>query len=930
MNVFTMTSTKAPKDKPYVTSRLAPRPTAASVARAARNAANRSLALTNQRQSPVRSPPSPTTSKINRSFENEQPVLDISTKQETQLCYTSPGDLYNTLNESKEQMAFSSSAGDTQNSQEIANFDSNNLDNMPEYESEVKSELTKLPQTPTVSRPQTPKFISSRPQTPRPLSRPSTPAHPLQRHSTPISRPNTPQRNHTSNTSNLSNTPLTRPKTPSTPISPKPVMSVPSHDAPQSTKNNEDLKSLYLNKQKEFHHLKRELDLQQQEILKLFDGIRNLREHMMREGISVCNEEIQELLVLNVADWAPEEVTQLCRDAVSFSNTDGAVELFNKTVPLDECTLAEMESKALKVPVQFAELCLQAFTARQDLINWVKDLIEKNEIVATDAVERIANYNTQGLELYEVLRDLKTRADDAVDTIIALSRRACEERSTLIAVGESLVREVARLRQDLETRPTMTNEICKIQADADISKELEQTRQLLEEERVAKSAMKDKLTSTETQLRQTRLRVSKMDRQLREAEASIASLTGTVKTLEDQSRQREVQLEARARKLKESLKTGEVTSSQLAQQRDSLKNEVKNLKEQIQTLTDKHKSEEQTMNNKLNDLMSALDEEKKLTQAEIEQKHQLEVAIKENQNTIEKLKAKCTGLEGNRLNPDLPTEREMDMWAELQATKDTLRLTEEEMNACKREKVRFLETLTKIAESDDKVGIQQKLAAELLTKEEILGKNQLQIRELTKMNKLNEQKIIQYEEYFRELQIHNSTEENSEDAINNSSYQYLQQEIMNLKMSLLDALHSKEELAESLAEKEQQLEHQNKTSRAQAKVIKVREELINMLNNKETEQSRKLATLQQDLEHRMKIVDEVNKQIGAKADEIQELFTTLENKQQQIHRLEKIVFALEEQQTRSQAQRTRQEEKIAALEHELAAGNRRERKFLFF
>lgn len=39
-----------------------------------------------------------------------------------------------------------------------------------------------------------------------------------------------------------------------------------------------------------------------------------------------------------------------------------------------------MESKAVKVPVQFAELCLQAFTARQDLINWVKDLIEKNVI----------------------------------------------------------------------------------------------------------------------------------------------------------------------------------------------------------------------------------------------------------------------------------------------------------------------------------------------------------------------------------------------------------------------------------------------------------------------------------------------------------------------------------------------------------------------
>lgn len=45
---------------------------------------------------------------------------------------------------------------------------------------------------------------------------------------------------------------------------------------------------------------------------------------------------------------------------------------------------------------------------------------------------------------------------------------------------------------------------------------------------------------------------------------------------------------------------------------------------------------------------------------------------------------------------ELPTEREMDLWAELQATKETLRMTEEEMNLCKREKMRFLDTLSKI------------------------------------------------------------------------------------------------------------------------------------------------------------------------------------------------------------------------------------------
>lgn len=41
-----------------------------------------------------------------------------------------------------------------------------------------------------------------------------------------------------------------------------------------------------------------------------------------------------------------------------------------------------------------------------------------------------------------------------------------------------------------------------------------------------------------------------------------------------------------------------------------------------------------------------------------------------------------------------------------------------------------------LQESDSKVGMQQKLAAELLSKEEILGKMQMQIRDLTKNIKL--------------------------------------------------------------------------------------------------------------------------------------------------------------------------------------------------
>ncbi|CAG9563575.1 unnamed protein product [Danaus chrysippus] len=765
------------------------------------------------------------------------------------------------------------------------------------YVEPAEIESKRRPPTPVFSRPQTPRSSASRPQTPRQVPTPRVP--------TPRSRPNTPQKS------------APRVKTPT----PQPRPSTPS-----SQVNSDDLIAVYTNKKKQYHRLKKELDLKQQAVLELFESLRDLRPKLPGEQPVAVE---GELVVFNVADWAPEEVTQLCKDAAASSYNEGTIELIN-TAAIDEHALGEVETKVLNIPGYFAELCLQAFTARQELIDWIKDLVEKKEIVNEEAMERISIYNNQGLHLCETLRELKSKADEAVNTVTLLLKRASNERSTLVTVGESLVREVARLRQDLESRSVVVEEIHEPRVDPEMNKALEDLRSELEEERIAKTAMKEKLANSETQLRQMRLRISKMDRQLREADASIISLTETVKSSEDKIRQKEVHFEARARKLKETLKTGEVASNHLAQQRDALQIEVNQLKDQIQAMMVQHKSDVQELNQRIKDLTFTLEENKITTQTLLEENQNLQSLLTESKQYAEELKTKVTDLENSKPNPDLPTEREMDLWAELQATKDTLRMTEDEITACKREKIRFLESLSKIAESDDKIGLQQKLSAELLNKEEILSKMQTQIRDLTKNIKLNEQKVIQYEQFVRDIQAHNRAVANCKEAPNGISYEDLQQEIMNLKMSLLDAVHRNDELSEILAQKEQQLEHQDKTSRAQTKVIKVREELINLLKNKETEQSRELAGLQQDLEHRMRIVDEVNKQIAEKADEIQELFSTLENKQQQIHRLEKIVLALEEQQRRAQAQRTRHEEKIAALEHELAAGGIRKERFKYY
>lgn len=104
-----------------------------------------------------------------------------------------------------------------------------------------------------------------------------------------------------------------------------------------------------------------------------------------------------------------------------------------------------METKVLNIPGYFAELCLQAFTARQELIDWIKDLVEKKvsnvlqdlillklminamlyfylcqEILNEDVMDRISAYNNQGLHLCETLRELKSKADEAVNTVTLL------------------------------------------------------------------------------------------------------------------------------------------------------------------------------------------------------------------------------------------------------------------------------------------------------------------------------------------------------------------------------------------------------------------------------------------------------------------------------------------------------------------------------
>ncbi|KAL4713539.1 hypothetical protein ACJJTC_007777 [Scirpophaga incertulas] len=455
---------KMQKNKPHAPSpRLVPRPTAASAARAARVSLNRNLPLLTQphRQTPnrgsnVSTPAKTKTCSINKSSRNNSKYDLIIPPQEPDAC------VVDHLVIPDEKVSPLTTATDDNNTNEIlleditievesSEIESDN-DNLPNVICDNKPVIDKepagsQPQTPVHSRPQTPKSQqSSRPQTPKGLNnRPMTPVHAC--YTTPVSRPSTPQSQHSSKANTLAKANV------------ESVSVKKTHSGPLKPTNDEeeDIKTVYSSMQQLFQNMKKELDMKQQAVLAMFNNLRDLRERMCQEGNPASGEGLhpQELMVFNVGDWAVEEIAQLCRDAAASAATDGAADIIKNIGPFDEHAFVEINTNVTNVQELFANLCLQAFTTRQEIIDWVKGLLESNEN-NSEIFGRIEQFNSEGLKLHESLQELIKCANSTIESLSQLSRRAYQERKILIAVGESLLREIASLRQDLDARITAT------------------------------------------------------------------------------------------------------------------------------------------------------------------------------------------------------------------------------------------------------------------------------------------------------------------------------------------------------------------------------------------------------------------------------------------------------------------------------------------
>ncbi|RLU18517.1 hypothetical protein DMN91_008874 [Ooceraea biroi] len=259
------------------------------------------------------------------------------------------------------------------------------------------------------------------------------------------------------------------------------------------------------------------------------------------------------------------------------------------------------------------------------------------------------------------------------------------------------------------------------------------------------------------------------------------------------------------------------------------------------------------------------------------------------------------------VSDDNHTQNEVCLYNDLMAARAELERQKETIEQLEKEKREIVDVMHQAASRDNEDETKDKLAAELVAKTNDLQNLMLEHAQLQKIARFVQERNEVLEQQLSEIQrrLHaKSKESGSKNGFDESE---LQQQISDLRSSLAEVIRQNQEMETALTQKRLELEQRDRVMREQSKFLKVRDDLLSLLKGKQQDSADNPTNESYE-------DDEISKQIAAKSEAIQELYATLEGKQMQVLRLEKLVKLLEDQQDRAQAQRTRLEHRIAQLE----------------
>ncbi|KAI5641951.1 hypothetical protein NE865_05950 [Phthorimaea operculella] len=690
----------------------------------------------------------------------------------------------------------------------------------------------------------------------------------------------------------------------------------------------------------EFEALKRELDVQQKDVLKLYAALSDTHKAMSALGQEVSLPSIEDLRIMNVAKLTPNQLLKLCSDKRGHEESSST-----KIMTVEMNKILEMPSKL----VSTCELTLQK---RMDIIEWFQTLKTEEKCISINKLtKKINEFIAENEMLAASLNQCKAEFMNELKIVVESLRNGRNENALLQERTEKLNDEVSKLiAQNTDLRKeVLTFEAMKFSPNT--KHRIEELEKELKEEKCKKTVIKDRLTRAEHQVKTLNQRTSQMEAALDLARSQNWTLERTVQQLNDQNQKLQSDFDKELVKLTDSIKDNTVHLQEIAEARETLQTEKETLENRLQELSDSY-------NESLNKLIEELGANVKKLQ-DTEQKFEEET--NERINLQSKLESLCSQLfEAEIRYKDVLKQMQVkdeelsnlnNVKCELEATSKSLESTKTELEDCKcrllqqtqiiqeienqlqeaiksekslqielKNKENYIAELeTKSQEIENKLyetmDFDKSIQIELRNKEKYIAELEQKKSLLEDQLREREQKMETYEKQLETLKIEIAQVNVEFGDFDNMSQ--LRAMVNEQREKLQETTQQNDELTKALQQKELEMQNYREQLAERQKLLEQKDGVIKMISQKEQEQANITKLLRNNLELRAKADCELNQQISEKNAEIKSLESNLETRNEQISELEQIILTLEGQLQKVSLQRRRDRDKLYMLEKAL-------------
>ncbi|XP_022829425.1 myosin heavy chain, fast skeletal muscle-like isoform X2 [Spodoptera litura] len=669
-------------------------------------------------------------------------------------------------------------------------------------------------------------------------------------------------------------------------------------------------------KKREFLKLRKCLVTQQNALLESYAQLKELE---LRVGVPHTDDSLGEVRIVSVSNWPAHDLLLLVRDDLEVPLHSEISGIFGPHV------LQQITAQLNPIPEEMLAVSAEIMARRIELLNVLRGKHRNDRATYLTNLEwktKNSEFDNETEKLHRLVAGTAENLKAKINYSLELAKIPWVDR-------EIMTKKIERLHKENMILQHKIDEYAK--KDPDDTKELGQMDNIpshqalceeLSKERAAREALKEVVSAAESMLRVARARIATLERQLKDTRAELDAARKKHKDLEQlvnrlahhtntTYRHRETSYDARSKKLLEVSKTGEITIETLSRQRDALELRVKELREQAEQAEKSAAAKEAEQRARAESLQA----KEKVKAATENRVIELDAKVKELEEQLQALRERSVRLvdmERRRcleyvpLKENEPSDRETEIWKELQVTRVALSRVEEELRQSRADKDNFLNSLSRIAQGEGAESVQEKIATELLDREQKIAKLQHVIEDQRENEKLMEQSMTQYENQLAALRLEVKRLRNYDGYAKEVPYQELHTELMELHMQVETLSRERTALVTAAASRALMLERHERAADLFARMIRARRDLSALLDGRTDP-----PTLDETAHA------EVSRSLSSVCASAADTWTALRAERARVLRLESAVLAQSLQLEREGRVRTQLERRRAILEREI-------------